>query len=62
MMTHREIAIKTLGNADDHAGEAQADDYPATVALTGIGYALLEIADAVRDLTAEAARNTGKHV
>ena len=59
MMTHREIAIKTLGNADDHAGEAQADDYPATVALTGIGYAMLEVADAIRDQTTEISRMHG---
>lgn len=52
MTTNRDAASEFLESADAHAGDAKANDYSATSALIGIGYSLLEVADAIRDRTA----------
>lgn len=48
---NRTIARKALQHANDRAGEALTETYPATMALVGIGYALLDVADALREGT-----------
>jgi len=49
MVTNRHAALDALRDASAHAGEAQAGDYPATMALIGIGHALLDVAAATRE-------------
>ena len=52
-MTNRESARQALRTANHDAGEAESEDYPGTVALIGVGYAILDVADAIRDAIAE---------
>lgn len=51
-VSNRDDAREFLESADAHAGDASTSDYPATSALIGIGYALLDAADAIRERTA----------
>lgn len=48
-MTSRQTARDALREANHHAIDAQTGDYPATMALVGIGYALLDLGDAIRE-------------
>jgi hypothetical protein len=50
-MDHRKTALDNLDDAETQAGNAKTNDYAVTVAAIGIGYALLDIADAVREQT-----------
>ena len=54
-LTNREKASENLNQAENVIGETLVNDFPATAALIGIGYALLELADAERDRTMEIA-------
>ena len=49
MMSNREQARDALATADQNAGNSQVGDYSAAMALIGIGYAILDAADAIRD-------------
>ena len=49
-MTGRQQALDALRTADRHAGETQVGDHAAAMALIGIGYAVLDVADAIRGL------------
>lgn len=51
MATNRQSALDSLAHANDRGGEAQPGDYPAVMALVGIGHALLDVADAIREQT-----------
>jgi hypothetical protein len=50
--TNRKTAQEFLASADETVGNVQADVYTEASALIGIGYALLDVADAIRDQTA----------
>jgi hypothetical protein len=54
MSSNRTIAEQALRTANDKSGEALIEDYPATMALVGIGYALLALADTIKTLVTEA--------
>ncbi len=45
---NRAIAEAALQTANDHAGDTRPEDYGAAMALVGIGYALLALADGVK--------------
>jgi hypothetical protein len=47
----RDQAAALLEQADTQTGDALQSQYAATVALVGIGYALLEVADAIHQQT-----------
>ena len=49
LATNRENAIDSLDGANDNAGDAKREHYAATSALMGIGYSLLDVADAIRE-------------
>ncbi len=52
MTTNRDTARAALREANQQAGNAEAGDYPSVMALTGIGCAMLDVADAIRDIAA----------
>lgn len=52
-MTNEESARESLHHAENVSGEALVNEYSSTMALIGIGYAILAVADAIRDRTAE---------
>jgi hypothetical protein len=50
--TNRQAARGWLQDAENRRGDTRTEDYAHAAALTGIGYALLEVADSFRDITA----------
>lgn len=53
MTTNRDIARAALHEAKDNAGfmaDAGNKNYAAVMAAAGLGYAMLDVADAIRDL------------
>ena len=50
-MTSRQTARDALREANHHATAAEMGNYPITMALVGIGYALLAITDAIHQQT-----------
>ena len=51
-VSNRDNARDLLETADACTDDVPGEGYSATKALAGIGYALLEVADAIRDRTA----------
>jgi hypothetical protein len=49
MAANRQSALDALHQADAHSGDAHQSDYAGTMALIGIGRALLAVEAAIRD-------------
>jgi hypothetical protein len=52
--TYREAARRLLDHADSISGDATRELYPLVIALTGIGYAVLDAADSIDRLPRDA--------
>lgn len=49
--THRKLSGEQLNETLINSGDHEAERYSQACALTGIGYALLDVADAIREQT-----------